>query len=956
MSWVWHNKKAAHREPDWNAPVPDTRNARLEYLYAWERRCRGYDLYPHPVSIEPPFVPYRPGAPHELLSHSPFAPPATPAFAHIALDLPLDQKVTLAAASSFLTALPTASTSLAFEIVAHPTAIAYQLTCPESSAPGVLATAQMHWPRAQLGAGPDFVRQSLIEQGLVTESLNNKALNNHSLNDHSLNDHSFVVEFGLQQFAFLPLTCSESWAIDPLSGVLAGLGTLEEGEVAGLQILFAPATRSWNAALLQVAAEFEEPQGNENHRAAYSNHLAPFDPMQRAARAKLDSPLYAAVIRVFAVSKEGQTRAFALCKKIGGALGAFNATSGQTGNALLALANQETNPATGSISAHNPLPANGCFETVLERTTHRSGLLLSLPELAGLIHPPGESVQHPKLRRHDPNARSLSDELLHADGIALGLHTYRGEDQTLVWPDAYRNRHAYILGATRMGKSTLLLNMMMQDIQAGRGLCLIDPHGDLALDVLERIPRERAADTLYLDFSDREHPLALGLLESHSEGERRLLCSDLLSVLHRVFASSWGDRLEHILRHAILTLLAAGQKSDTPYTLRDIRPLLSNPAFRERIVSDLDDLDLKAFWKGEFQGYSGATFAPLYNKLGLVLSSPLVRNVIAGRQSKLSFEDVIRRRQILLVNLASSRIGSDNAHFLGALLVSKLQIAAMSNLRLGQSERTPLTLYVDEFQNFVVSSFQTILSEAGKAGLSLVMANQFLEQLSSPLQTAILSNAGTLLSFRVSSDSGRLLEKEFAGRFKSSELVSLHRGQAIARVGSAADSYDFATFPPPETKDASYAESIRAVSRERICRPREEVEAELDADARRQSQEQETFEREEAERKAADKAAAKTAKETQSAAKIKVASVAKAPKMPATKSTAQRSLENEKKGRDESAEAAQSTPDVESIKQEEHAEIVNAKLSPVEENNGELQSPLPPPPLLEPDCFGVSEE
>ena len=834
MSWVWHHRKNDHREPDWNASLPDDSNARLEYLYAWERRCRGYDLFPYPVHPEPPFTPYDPAMPQELAVLSPaFANTRHTTRAYLSLQLPTDQKVTVSGATGFIAALP--GLQLSFEIIASADEIAYQLACPQEAASGIAATARMHWSRAAIEESEDVFLQNLAALPSAIHPI--------------LNDHSFVVEFGLERFAFLPLLCTENFTTEPLAGVLAGLGALQSGEVAGLQILFAPVARHWNEALLQVAAEFAEPESQARER-FYHCH----DPLQTAARAKLDQPLYAAVVRVFAVSVEGQNRAFELCKKIGAALGTFNLPNAQTGNALLALANHDP-----YSPAQDSLPANGLLDTVFERSSHRTGMLLSLPELVGLAHPPAESAQHPKLLRLDLTARNLSDELLQAEGVLVGNHSYRNLDQKLVWPDGYRNRHAYILGATRMGKSTLLLNMIAQDMQQGRGLCLIDPHGDLALDILQRVPDRRMDDVLYLDLSDSEYPLAMGLLEAHNEQEERLLCSDLLSVLRRLFAASWGDRLEHIFRHAILTLLAASRRGTDSaehaperFTLRDIRPLLSNKAFRERVVQVVDDLDLKAFWQGEFQSYSPSTFAPLYNKLGLLLSSPVVRNIVAGRQSKLSIADVIAGKQILVVNLASSRIGSDNAHFLGALLVSKLQIAAMQGLRLSLAERTPFTLYVDEFQNFVVSSFEIILSEAGKAGLSLVMANQFLEQLNGHLQTAILSNVGTLCSFRVSSDSGRLLEKEFAGRFKSHDLVSLNRGEAVVRVGSAADSYDIKTYPPPGAVH-SQLDVIRDRSRQQICHPREEVEAELAADARRQTEELEALERTEAEKKLAAK-------------------------------------------------------------------------------------------------------
>jgi hypothetical protein len=820
------------------------------------------------------------------------------------LQLPAGQKVSLDSAEAFLSGLPFSHQPVAFEIFADNKDIAYQITSSPDTAQSITSNAQVHWPKADIAECLDFLEER------IPADLKQRAAPN-----------SFVVEFGLQEFTFLPIACSDSLTADPLAGVVAALGALEPGEIAGLQILFTPANRCWNDALLEVAEEFEAPP----MEGSFYRHE---NPMVSAARVKTGFLFYAVVIRVFAISEEGQAKAFALCKKIGGALSSFNQSQGQTGNALLALANQD---------AANYLPANGNITTVFDRTSHRSGLLLSLPELAGLVHPPGHTLQHQKLLRLDPNARSLSEELLQAEGVTIGIHHFRHQEQKLVWPDQFRNRHAYILGATRMGKSTLLQNLITQDVANDRGLCLIDPHGDLALDVLDRIPDDRKNDVLYLDLSDREFPLSLGLLEANSEHEQRLLCSDLLSILRRLFAASWGDRLEHILRHVILTLLSASRQSGTKYTLRDVRPLLSNKAFRQRVIDGLDDPELRAFWHGEFYSYSAGSFAPLYNKLGLLISSPLVRNIIAGRQSKFSFSDIIRNKRILLVNLASSQIGNDNAHFLGAVLVSKLQIAAMQNLRLSKEERTPFTLYVDEFQNFVVSSFETILSEAGKAGLSLVMANQFLEQLSAYLQTAILSNAGTLVSFRVSSNSGRLLEKEFAGRFTGNQLVSLERGEAIARVGSAGDSYDIQTLPPSPVSGMDFTDEIRRQSRETICRSRQEVEEELAADAKRQAEEQEAEERTEAERKEAEKVLKKQIAEE------KKASAKQSKPEPPIPNTPAKPAEIPHYVQEEISEQERS----ENAPGENVASVTTSSSTPTQSANA---------PLLEPDCFGVQTD
>jgi hypothetical protein len=668
MSWVWHDKKLSHDEPDWDAPVGDSTVARLQYLYSWERRCRGYAVHPFAVALEPAFIPYERSAPliqqQRVGQQASSLPAGRRSLRHLSLLFPMEQKVTPASAGHFLQALSGMHRPISFEVVASPEEISYQFSVDSSVSNGVMAAAQMLWPRAFIEPQDDALGAALITHGAQScgpsgrsatkSNANNNGANNNRANKKGASNmsvpftHSFVVDFGLTHFAYLPLACFGSFNHDPLAGVVAGLGQVQPGELAGMQVLFMPAGARWKESLLNVAAEFESPEASSSRyggRGSRFRSLYESDTMQ-AARAKLSHPLYAAVVRVFAVSTAGQSRAFEVCRKAGSALGAFTDTGG-SGNGLLALSNDEgalaaSTNSYGDNGAVAVYPDVAHLQDVLERTSHRTGMLLSLPELAGLVHPPSETLHHPKLLRLDPRAQSLPDYLLNTHGTLLGLHPYRKAAQPLVWPDSYRNRHAYVLGATRMGKSTLLLNMICHDMAAGRGLCLIDPHGDLALDVLAQVPPQRSNDTIYLNLSDLEFPLALGLLEANDEYEQRLLCSDLLSVLKRLFASSWGDRLEHILRHAILTLLSVSLSNgkDDPnapqnsiYTLRDIRPLLSNKSFRERVIQELPDPELKAFWTHEFLGYTSSAFSPLYNKLGQIISTPLVRNIVAQRKS-----------------------------------------------------------------------------------------------------------------------------------------------------------------------------------------------------------------------------------------------------------------------------------------------------------------------------------
>lgn len=858
MSWFWYKRRSHSPKTvgDWNAPLPEMAGPdeeRLAALYAWERRLRGYDLYPSPVQLEPEFVPYDPAISSEEWQRIPQPQDGREgqgrddtSLVFLSLRLPLEQKVTPAQTMEWLGMLRRLHHSLALELFADERAIRYQLACASSDAMALIAACNHCFPLARIDVtapahndiGGDELLCALTPLAEVPTVLR-------------------AVDFGLYHPSYQSLRLFESFTADPHGPLLNALGGLQSGEVAGIQLLMAPAQNAWASSLVLLVSQFEGVR-----QPAHPN--TPDNPLERSLRHKVASPLWAVALRVFAFTSEENPkrssnenssealsdllaeRAFALCRRLGAALEVYSSGEGdvcgdnrsvtQSGNQLVAL----DDAGYGSRERLSDL---------LDRRSRRAGMLLSAQEVVGLWHPPSERLTHPKLVRYDPRQRGLPDYLQEVSGAALG---YLAADESGVlspeahdfppivrWPDAMRNRHLYMLGATRMGKSTLLLNMICQDMRAGRGLCLIDPHGDLALDVLGRVPSEREDDTFYLDLSDTAHPPALGLLEASNEWEKRLLVSDLLAILHRLFRASWGDRLEHILRHALLTLLAAESspfgtvQEPKPLTLRDIRPLLASKEYRQALLERVPDPDLHTFWQSEFPGYTSSAFAPVYNKLGLLLSSPVVRNIIGGSQTKLHAGEVIGKRQILIVNLAQSLIGEDNAHFLGALLVSKIQLAAMHNLRLGRGERTPFTLYVDEFQNFVVSSFEKILSEAGKAGLSLVMANQFLEQLGEGLPTAIRSNTGTLISFRVSAQSGRALEGEFGGLYGAKELTDLERGQAVARLGRAGDSFLIHTFPPlePETlgADPTAGDYIRQRTYSMLCRSRGEVEAELRA-------------------------------------------------------------------------------------------------------------------------------
>ena len=335
-----------------------------------------------------------------------------------------------------------------------------------------------------------------------------------------------------------------------------------------------------------------------------------------------------------------------------------------------------------------------------------------------------------------------------------------------------RRGHMYLIGKTGTGKSTLIQNMAAHDIEAGYGLALIDPHGDLAEEILDLIPDRRIKDVIYFNPADLEYPIAFNPLENVSPEHRYLVASGMISVLKKVWADFWGPRLEHILRHSLLTLL-----ENPGSTLLDLPKLLTDEKFREVMLRRVTHPQVREFWFAEFGKYSAwlrsEAISPILNKVGQFLTSIPLRNIVGQRKSSFDFRNVMDEGKVLIVNLAKGRIGEDNCSLLGALIVTKIQLAALSRADMPEGNRRAFYLYVDEFHNFLTLSFADILAEARKYGLNLVLAHQYLEQLDEKLRAAVFGNVGTIISFRVGVEDARLLAREFYPTFSESDLANL---------------------------------------------------------------------------------------------------------------------------------------------------------------------------------------
>ena len=379
-----------------------------------------------------------------------------------------------------------------------------------------------------------------------------------------------------------------------------------------------------------------------------------------------------------------------------------------------------------------------------------------------------------------------------------------------------RRRHVYIIGKTGTGKSTLIANMAISDIRNGQGCAIIDPHGDLAELLLSFVPSFRVNDVIYLNPSDTDHPFHLNPLEITNPAQKELVASGIVAIFHKLYAHSWGPRLEYILRNTILTLL------ETPNpTLLQVPSLLTDPVFRRELVSKLNDKVLANFWLNEFDQMpprlKSESISPILNKVGQFISSPMIRNIVGSYKSTFSFEMAMNQGKIVILNLSQGRLGEDNASLLGAMAITKMQLAAMSRVTVAEEDRRDFYLYVDEFQNFATTSFIKILSESRKYRLNLILANQYTAQTPEEVRSAIFGNIGTLISFLVGAEDTRYLAREFAERFKEEDLLSLGNYQMLIKLTiDAVTSTPFVaqSLPLPNSQTQNKDKVIR-ISKER---------------------------------------------------------------------------------------------------------------------------------------------
>lgn len=623
----------------------------------------------------------------------------------------------------------------------------------------------------------------------------------------------------------LPIKTFQSFEVDPLAAITATLAKFTDSEEAWIQMLVRPAASNWHRKNERYVAGLRGGGSSMRTQGLLSALWTP--PETKSETAKL--------------TEYDQTRANSAEEKSHKL--AFEAAIRivYRGNLPMPQARLQMQAIVASYKQFNTTYLNG-FEpkriqtdsSLDSRYLHRQfthkGYALNIEEIATLYHLPHTNVETPYIlwatsQTAEPPANlPIITDQYREDVSPIANTNFRGHNTIFGLPRGDRGRHLYIIGQTGVGKSGMLELLTISDIHSPYGFAVIDPHGDYALNILKRIPAERANDVIYFNPADTDYPVAFNPMEVTDPKLKTHTVSELIGVLKRMF-ESWGPRLEYILRYCLLALL------DYPNaTMLDITRILTDKRFRNEVLHYVQDPVVRNFWTIEFASwndkFAAEAVAPVLNKVGAFTANPLVRNIIGQPKSSFNIRQIMDEKKILIVNLSRGLVGEDNASLLGALLVTKMQLAAMSRADIPAEQRSPFYLYVDEFQNFATDSFATILSEARKYGLVLTVANQYIAQMPVEVKDAVFGNVGSIIAFRMSADDARTMLKYFEPKFEEHDLVHMHNRHFVISMtidgekvpGFSAISLNL----PPNTAD--YSEHIAANSRARYSVSRDFVD------------------------------------------------------------------------------------------------------------------------------------
>ena len=715
---------------------------------------------------------------------------------------------------------------VSFEIVSRANSIQFYIWTPKHLKDFVESQVYAQYPTVQIKEGPaDYSR---VEVG---------------------NRIIYGTELGLTKDTVMPIKTFASFEVDPLAGITGVLAKMEQmGEECWIQILARPVDDSWHEQghtyIEAVKGGAKKTWGNSasdillqipififtNFFMAIFAPPAPAD--KKTAEKKELSTGQQAVLK--AVEEKSGKLGYQVKIRIA-YLGPDEVTAKHRMQAIVGGFKQFNTTNLNGFSQTKTYNSPAFLEDYQARLFFDSGYVLNIEELASLYHMPHKAVETPSMvwtttKISEPPSNIPVEGSTEPQDVSLfALSNFRGRHLKFGIKRKDRGRHLYIIGQTGAGKSFLLQLLTLSDIYHDVGFAIVDPHGDLCTDAMKYIPEHRLGDVIYFNPADRDFPMAFNPMEVSDPAMKDHISSELVGVLKRMF-DSWGPRLEYILRYTLLALL------DYPEcTMLDIPRMLTEKGFRKKVIAHVQDPVVRSFWVTEFaswnEKFASEAVAPVLNKVGAFVANPLVRNIIGQKKSAFNIREIMDGGKILLCNLSRGQVGEDNAAILGSLMVTKIQLAAMSRADMPLDQRRPFYLYVDEFQNFATDSFAVILSEARKYGLNLTVANQYVSQMPEVVRDAVFGNVGTMISFRIGPGDSTILGKYFEPVFEAADLTKLHNQNIFISMiinGEKAPPFSGTTLRMPDP-ERDLTPTIIQLTRQQYASQRDIVETDIRA-------------------------------------------------------------------------------------------------------------------------------
>lgn len=705
---------------------------------------------------------------------------------------------------------------LALELVAEDGLITFYLAVPQTLAAFVEQQVHAHYPHAVLDEVPDY-------------------------NIFSPRGVSVGQIVTLERSSAFPIKTYKQFEADPLSSITNAVSKIPSGEGAALQFIVRSAHRSWRRRGVEIASRMQQGKTlKEARQSGLMSTLGSFVGTKKPTKHSKDthdphklSPLEEEMVK--GIEQKASKAGLDVTVRVVTSARSRAAAEQSLQNVINALSQFSVYQYGNRFTARHPGNLDSFLQDFIHRKFKEQGsFVLNAEELASLYHFPLAGMGTPNIRWLAAR-RAPAPVNTPRDGLVLGINTYRGVDTLVhIKPDD-RRRHVYIIGKSGTGKSVLLQNMAVQDIREGKGVCVVDPHGDLVEAILGQIPPERAKDVVVFNPGDTERPMGLNMLEYYDETQKDFAVQEMIAIFYKLFPPEMiGPMFEHNMRNVMLTLMA---DKEYPGTIAEIPRMFTDQAFQKFKVSKLTDPVVRAFWEKEMAKTSdfhkSEMLGYLISKVGRFVENEMMRNIIGQPKSGFDVRKIMDEGKVLLVNLSKGRVGEVNSNLLGLIIVSKLQMAALARADLPENQRRDFYLYIDEFQNFITDSISTILSEARKYRLSLTIAHQYLGQLSQGADTkirdAVLGTTGTMISFKVGVEDAEILAKEFSPVFSAYDIINIEQYNAYVKLlidNAPARPFNVRTLPPGAA-NLSVAQAIKDQSRKLYGLDRSLVEKEI---------------------------------------------------------------------------------------------------------------------------------